>query len=194
MGIPSAASSASRQASRDVHPPRICAGVNQSRVSQATASADDQHRRHVQERELDIGHVDGARIDIDRGHMEVPLIVDALRAHRLGDRHLADPRLSIEMADIHDVIVRDVERFDAILLDVDNGPDGLIHLANERLYCNWGLRAAHAARRPGVSRRGKRNAHNLARGKKIRPPCRSRLNRLNHAEPKDARNHDQGSR
>jgi spermidine synthase len=62
---------------------------------------------------------------------------------------LADPRVSVEMADVHDVIVRDAGRFDAILLDVDNGPDGLIHIANERLYCNWGLRAAHAALKPG---------------------------------------------
>ena len=69
-------------------------------------------------------------------------------AHIFGTT-LSDPRVSIEMADIHDVIVREAERFDAILLDVDNGPDGLIHLANERLYCNWGLRAAHGALRPG---------------------------------------------
>ncbi|MDH7638275.1 spermidine synthase [Sphingomonas oryzagri] len=69
-------------------------------------------------------------------------------AHIFGAK-LADPRVSIEMADVHDVIVRDVGQFDAILLDVDNGPDGLIHLANERLYCNWGLRAAYAALTPG---------------------------------------------
>ena len=68
-------------------------------------------------------------------------------AHIFGAK-LADPRVSIEMADVHDVIVRGVGQFDAILLDVDNGPDGLIHLANERLYCNWGLRAAHAALKP----------------------------------------------
>ena len=37
----------------------------------------------------------------------------------------------------------------SILLDVDNGPDGLIHLANDRLYGKEGLRAAHAALRPG---------------------------------------------
>jgi spermidine synthase len=69
-------------------------------------------------------------------------------AHIFGAK-LADPRVSIEMADVHDVIVREAGGFDAILLDVDNGPDGLIHLPNERLYCNWGLRAAHAALRPG---------------------------------------------
>jgi spermidine synthase len=69
-------------------------------------------------------------------------------AHIIGGS-LADPRVSIEVADVHDVIVRAPDSFDAILLDVDNGPDGLIQLANDRLYCNWGLRAAHAALRPG---------------------------------------------
>lgn len=69
-------------------------------------------------------------------------------AHLFHD-HLADPRLSLEMEDVHDAIERAEADFDAILLDVDNGPDGLIHLPNERLYSNWGLRAAHAALKPG---------------------------------------------
>lgn len=69
-------------------------------------------------------------------------------AHIFGDS-LADPRISLEVRDVHDVIVERSARFDAILLDVDNGPDALINLANERLYCNWGLRAAHSALRPG---------------------------------------------
>lgn len=69
-------------------------------------------------------------------------------AHLFHD-YLTDARVTIEMADVHDVIARETSAFDAILLDVDNGPDGLIHLANERLYCNWGLRAAHAALKPG---------------------------------------------
>ena len=69
-------------------------------------------------------------------------------AHLFGDS-FADRRVSVEIRDVHDVIDEASERFDAILLDVDNGPDGLINVANERLYCNWGLRAAHAALRPG---------------------------------------------
>jgi spermidine synthase len=80
----------------------------------------------------------------------VPKIVTWARgplAHLFGD-HLADPRVSVELGDVHDVIDGAPARFDAILLDVDNGPDGLIQLANDRLYCNWGLRAAHAALRP----------------------------------------------
>lgn len=69
-------------------------------------------------------------------------------AHLFGNS-LADPRVSLEISDVHNLIVASPARFDAILLDVDNGPDGLIHLANDRLYCNWGLRAAHTALRRG---------------------------------------------
>lgn len=69
-------------------------------------------------------------------------------AHIVGNS-LTDPRVSIELRDVHDIIVEQPGGFDVILLDVDNGPDGLIHVANERLYSNWGLRAAHAALRPG---------------------------------------------
>lgn len=81
----------------------------------------------------------------------VPEIVKWARgplAHLFQD-HLVDPRLSLEMADVHDVIIRQEAAFDAILLDVDNGPDVMIHLPNERLYCDWGLRAARHALRPG---------------------------------------------
>jgi spermidine synthase len=67
----------------------------------------------------------------------------------LFESRLDDPRVSLEIADVHDVIVRNPAAFDGILLDVDNGPDGLIDLLNDRLYCNWGLRAARDALRPG---------------------------------------------
>ncbi|CAN5369532.1 hypothetical protein BH10PSE15_BH10PSE15_14050 [soil metagenome] len=69
-------------------------------------------------------------------------------AHIFGAK-LTDPRVTVAVRDVHDVIVDSVGAFDGILLDVDNGPDGLIHLANDRLYCNWGLNAAYAALRPG---------------------------------------------
>ncbi len=42
-----------------------------------------------------------------------------------------------------------VGRFDAILLDVDNGPDGLVRAANDGLYGLEGLAAAKAALKPG---------------------------------------------
>ncbi len=69
-------------------------------------------------------------------------------AHLFGDA-LNDTRVTIELGDVHDVIVGSPNGFDAIMLDVDNGPDGFIDVANDRLYCNWGLRASYQALRPG---------------------------------------------
>lgn len=69
-------------------------------------------------------------------------------AHLFGDS-LSDPRASVEIRDVHACIVTARPAYDAILLDVDNGPDGLIHAANDRLYGKQGLRAAHAALTPG---------------------------------------------
>jgi spermidine synthase len=81
----------------------------------------------------------------------VPKIVEWARgplAH-LFEGSLEDPRVTVAMGDVHDVIVGSPDGFDAIMLDVDNGPEGLIDIANERLYCNWGLRAARTALKPG---------------------------------------------
>ncbi|WEK42466.1 MAG: spermidine synthase [Candidatus Sphingomonas colombiensis] len=69
-------------------------------------------------------------------------------AHLFGDC-LADPRVSIAICDVHDFIADSPLGFDAIMLDVDNGPDGFIRDANDRLYCDWGLRSTFAALRPG---------------------------------------------
>jgi spermidine synthase len=62
---------------------------------------------------------------------------------------LNDPRVSIRVADVGDVIRSSSSAFDAILLDVDNGPEGLTRNANDALYDLKGLHAAHAALRPG---------------------------------------------
>lgn len=64
---------------------------------------------------------------------------------------LSDPRVAIEERDVGAVIAANAGRFDAILLDVDNGPEGLTREANDALYDHAGLSAAHAAlRRKGV--------------------------------------------
>jgi len=81
----------------------------------------------------------------------VPKIVEWARgplAHLFGDS-LDDPRVEIAVRDVWELIAGSRATYDAILLDVDNGPDGLIHAANDRLYGDQGLRAAHAALRPG---------------------------------------------
>jgi spermidine synthase len=62
---------------------------------------------------------------------------------------LTDPRADIRRADVVDVIRSHASAFDAILLDVDNGPEGLIRKANDALYDRKGLKAIRRALRPG---------------------------------------------
>ncbi|MBV9929397.1 MAG: spermidine synthase [Alphaproteobacteria bacterium] len=62
---------------------------------------------------------------------------------------LDDPRVRVVAADVADAIAGAAAAWDAILLDVDNGPDGLVRAANDRLYSREGLAAAKAALRPG---------------------------------------------
>jgi spermidine synthase len=62
---------------------------------------------------------------------------------------LADPRVNVRDADVGDLIRAGRSTYDAILLDVDNGPAGLTRKANDTLYSLQGLSAAGAALRPG---------------------------------------------
>ncbi|WP_380878348.1 spermidine synthase [Sphingomonas sp. DBB INV C78] len=62
---------------------------------------------------------------------------------------LDDPRVTLCARDVAMVIAEGEGIYDAILLDVDNGPDGLVRLANDRLYTLSGLASAKAALKPG---------------------------------------------
>ena len=62
---------------------------------------------------------------------------------------LQDRRLTIQEGDVGDLIRSAAGAYDAILLDVDNGPEGLSRKANDRLYDPEGLAAARRALRPG---------------------------------------------
>jgi len=62
---------------------------------------------------------------------------------------LDDPRASILNADVIEVIQSHASAFDAILLDVDNGPEGLIRKANDALYDLKGLKAVRRALQRG---------------------------------------------
>ena len=62
---------------------------------------------------------------------------------------LDDPRVSLRMGDVRDAIAQGSATYDAILLDVDNGPDGLVRPENDAIYANAGLAAAKRALRPG---------------------------------------------
>jgi spermidine synthase len=64
-------------------------------------------------------------------------------------KSLTDPRVSIREADVGHLIRSGGSPFDAILLDVDNGPEGLTRTANDALYDLDGLSAARAMLRSG---------------------------------------------
>ena len=58
---------------------------------------------------------------------------------------LDDPRVTVVEGDVAAAIVTARGSYDAILLDVDNGPDGLTRAGNDSLYAASGLAAAKAA-------------------------------------------------
>ena len=62
---------------------------------------------------------------------------------------LSDPRVRLRMGDVYEAILLAPEPLDAILLDVDNGPDGLVRVDNNLLYRKAGLHNARKALRPG---------------------------------------------
>ncbi len=61
---------------------------------------------------------------------------------------LDDPRTILSVGDVAALLRRERSAFDAILLDVDNGPEGLTHRENDWLYNPAGLQAAYTALRP----------------------------------------------
>lgn len=69
-------------------------------------------------------------------------------AHLAG-HPLDDPRVKVEETDVAHAIRKSPRGFDAILLDVDNGPEGLTRKGNNWLYSLDGLGAAYAALRSG---------------------------------------------
>lgn len=62
---------------------------------------------------------------------------------------LDDARVTVTMGDVSAVIAQAAGQYDAILLDVDNGPDGLTRPQNDSIYSQRGLASARRALRPG---------------------------------------------
>lgn len=89
----------------------------------------------------------GARVDV------AEIVPELVRWNRevlghLAGHPLADARVTLIEDDVARVIGRAEARYDAIALDVDNGPDGM-HPRNAGLYRERGLAAAHHALVPG---------------------------------------------
>ena len=81
----------------------------------------------------------------------VPAIVEWNRGPlaSLAGRPLDDARVTVRLGDVSAAVNDANSTFDAVLLDVDNGPNGLTRASNEKLYSSQGLRAAWRALRPG---------------------------------------------
>ena len=62
---------------------------------------------------------------------------------------LDNPRVNIREADVGHIIRSDKAAWDAILLDVDNGPEGSVSKGTDALYSAAGLTAARTALKPG---------------------------------------------
>jgi spermidine synthase len=69
------------------------------------------------------------------------LSVDAMR----------DPRVRVLQDDVVDVLRTSPATFDAIMLDTDNGPDGMLMSESARLYATRGIEVTMAALRAGGS-------------------------------------------
>jgi len=61
---------------------------------------------------------------------------------------LSDKRSHVVVGDVADILRQEPAGFDAIMMDVDNGPEALVRRENDWLYGSAGLRATHAALRP----------------------------------------------
>jgi len=117
------------------------AGLNDARVligGLGVGSSLDEALRAPGVGEIVVVELEAAVIEWARTH---------LRAH--GGAGLDDPRVRLVVADLGDALATLAGPFDAICLDVDNGPGWLVHERNRGLYADAGLRRIHGLLRPG---------------------------------------------
>ncbi len=67
----------------------------------------------------------------------------------LAGHPLDDPRVQVAEGDVADVVAGESRAFDAILLDIDNGPQAMTLDSNERIYQQRGLSRLRRALTPG---------------------------------------------
>ncbi len=83
-----------------------------------------------------VGELQDAVVEWNRQHLGM-----------LNGQPLADHRVDLKTTDIVELISGSKSRFDAILLDIDNGPSAMTHSANSRLYSYEGIMACRYALR-----------------------------------------------
>lgn len=69
--------------------------------------------------------------------------------YALSAEAMRDPRTRVVHDDVVNVLKANPEGFNAIMLDTDNGPDGMLMADNAPLYSRLGIETAKAALRPG---------------------------------------------
>jgi spermidine synthase len=115
-----------------------------------------EHPRAVLVGGLGLGYTARAVLDAVSEEAEVtvlelvPELVDWNRRHlgALADHPLADRRCRVVVGDVYDTVRTSPAVFDVIVLDVDNGPQGLTQAKNQRLYSEVGVRTCLAALKP----------------------------------------------
>ena len=130
-------------------------GSEEALASMALARA--AHRRAVLVGGLGLGFT--VRAVLDRIPVDAKVVVAELtpallawnRTHvaKLAGRPLDDPRTRVHIGDAVARIHEAKGAYDAILLDIDNGPSSMVHEANHRLYGEVGIAACRAALREG---------------------------------------------
>lgn len=107
---------------------------------------------------LGLGYTLRAALDLCGDHdvIEVAELLPAIvRWHEegplgaLANQPLADPRVQLRRSDVRDVLAAETAAYDAILLDVDNGPTAIVSKANGRLYDDGGAAICARALAPG---------------------------------------------
>ena len=92
---------------------------------------------------------DARVVAVDVVELQTALVGWAAEGLLPGLPELPADRLRLITADVADALAGSPGRWDAVLLDVDNGPAFLVHQANAGLYEDAGLTTALAALRPG---------------------------------------------
>jgi spermidine synthase len=125
-----------------------------ARIAAERLSAPD-HERTVLVGGLGAGHTLRAALDLPAVARVVVAEIGAKMVEwnrrffaDVNDAAVDDPRVEIRIDDVAHVVRHERERFDLVLLDVDNGPGWLASAANAWLYTTDGLRTVLASLRP----------------------------------------------
>jgi spermidine synthase len=122
----------------------------------ACAGLADRPRAHVLVGGLGMGYTAAAalrRLGPDARLVVAELVPEVVKWNRglladLAGHPLDDDRVTVREVDVARILRTEREVYDAVLLDVDNGPEGLTSQGNAWLYAPEGLHAARRALRP----------------------------------------------